>query len=117
MCPPDVSRTVMISKPELSGTQQQIVSGLLPYFTYSISVAAIKENGEGRMAVDTQTTLEEGKFCQSMLSFSKQVKKSILKGTGLHSADSNVSDCRYLSDCRSRGREFGSDPIPYCHGN
>ena len=74
MCPADVSRQVTISKMELSGTQWQIVSGLLPYFTYNISVAAINEKGEGRMAVDTQTTLEEGKFCQSMLSFSKQVK-------------------------------------------
>ena len=73
MCPTDVSRQVTISKMELSGTQWQIVSGLLPYFTYSISVAAINEKGEGRMAVDTQTTLEEGKFCQSMLSFSKEV--------------------------------------------
>ena len=64
----------MISKIELSETQRQNVSGLLPYFTYSISVAAINEKGEGKMAEDTQRTLEEGKFCQSMLSFSKQVK-------------------------------------------
>ena len=71
MCPTDVSRTVTISKSELSGTQRQTVSGLFPYFTYSISVAAINEKGEGRMAEDTQTTLEEGKFCQSMLPFSK----------------------------------------------
>ena len=69
MCPTGVSRTVTLSKMELSGTQQQIVSGLFPYFTYNISVAAINEKGEGRMAEDTQRTLEEGKFCQSMLFF------------------------------------------------
>ena len=25
----------------------------------------------------------------------------------------NVSDCRYMSDCRSRGREFDHGPVPY----
>ena len=92
MCSTDISRTVMISKMDLSGTQQQIVSGLLPYFTYNISVAAINEKGEGRMAEDTQRTLEEGKFDIACYLFPNKFNK--LKGTGLHSAVSNVSDLR-----------------------
>ena len=32
---------------------------------------------------------------------------------GARSAVSNVSDCRYVSDCRSRGHEFDPSPAPY----
>ena len=35
--------------------------------------------------------------------------------TGPHSTVSNVSDYRYLSDCRSRGRAFNPYPVPYFH--
>ena len=28
-----------------------------------------------------------------------------------------MSDCRYVSDCRSRGREFDPGPVPYFHGD
>ena len=34
-----------------------------------------------------------------------------------HSAVGNVSDCRYVSYCRSRGREFQPRPVPYFHGD
>ena len=37
--------------------------------------------------------------------------------TGLRSAVSNVSDCRYVSVCKSRGREFDPSPVPYFHGD
>ena len=30
-----------------------------------------------------------------------------------HSAVGNVSGCRYMSDCRSRGREFDLGPVSY----
>ena len=33
------------------------------------------------------------------------------------SAVGNVSDCRYVSDCRSRGREFDPGSFPYFHGD
>ena len=33
--------------------------------------------------------------------------------TGPRSAVGNVSDCRYKSDCRSRGRKFDPGPVPY----
>ena len=29
----------------------------------------------------------------------------------------NVSGCRYPSDCRSRGRKFDLDPVPYFRGD
>ena len=29
----------------------------------------------------------------------------------------NVSDCRYVSDCRSGGREFDPLPVPYFRGD
>ena len=32
---------------------------------------------------------------------------------GSHSADDNVSDCRCMSDCRYRGREFDLGLVPY----
>ena len=28
-----------------------------------------------------------------------------------------VSDCRYVSDCKSRGREFDPGPVPYFRGD
>ena len=28
-----------------------------------------------------------------------------------------VSECRYMSDCRSRGREFDPGPVPYFCGD
>ena len=31
--------------------------------------------------------------------------------------DSNVSGYRYVSDCRSRGREFDPGPVPYFRGD
>ena len=36
---------------------------------------------------------------------------------GPHSAVGNVSDYRCVSDCRSRGREFDPDPVPYFRGD
>ena len=33
------------------------------------------------------------------------------------SAVSNVSDCRYMSDCRPRVREYDPGPIPYFRGD
>ena len=36
---------------------------------------------------------------------------------GPRSAVSNVSGYRYVSDCRSRGREFDQGPVPYCRGD
>ena len=36
--------------------------------------------------------------------------------TGLRKAVGNMSDCRYVSDCKSRGHEFKLDdpcPVPY----
>ena len=29
----------------------------------------------------------------------------------------NVSDCRYVSECRRRGREFDPGSVPYFHGD
>ena len=37
--------------------------------------------------------------------------------TGRHSAVGNVSGNRCESDCRSRGREFDSGPVPYFRGD
>ena len=34
-------------------------------------------------------------------------------GPGLHSAASNMSGCRYVSDCRCRGRKFDPCGVPY----
>ena len=31
------------------------------------------------------------------------------------SAVGNLYDCKYMSDCRSRGSEFNPDPVPYFH--
>ena len=28
-----------------------------------------------------------------------------------------MSDCRYVSDCRSRGRKFDPSPVPYFRGD
>ena len=36
---------------------------------------------------------------------------------GPHSAVSNVSGYRCVSDCRSRGREFDPGPVPYFRGD
>ena len=36
--------------------------------------------------------------------------------TGSRSAVGNVSGYRCVSDCRSRGREFDPDPVPYFRG-
>ena len=33
--------------------------------------------------------------------------------SGPHSTVGNLSDCRYVSHCRSRGREFNPSPVPY----
>ena len=33
--------------------------------------------------------------------------------TQLRSQVGNVSGCRYVSDCRSRGRDFDPDPVPF----
>ena len=41
----------------------------------------------------------------------------ILLFTGPRSAVSNVSGCRYVSDCRSRGPEFDPCQVPYIHGD
>ena len=35
---------------------------------------------------------------------------------GPRSTVGNMSDCRYVSDCRSRGRKFDPGPVPYFHG-
>ena len=37
--------------------------------------------------------------------------------TGPHSAVRNMSLCRYGSNCRSRGCELDSGPVPYFHGD
>ena len=29
----------------------------------------------------------------------------------------NVSDCRYLSNCKSKGRKIDPGPVPYIHGD
>ena len=34
-------------------------------------------------------------------------------GGGLLSAVGNVSECRYVSGCRSRGHKFNPGPVPY----
>ena len=36
---------------------------------------------------------------------------------GSRSAVGNVSGYRYVSDCRSRGREFNPGPVPYFPGD
>ena len=37
--------------------------------------------------------------------------------TGLCSTVGNVSDCRYVSDCRSKGHEFDPGAVPYFCGD
>ena len=37
--------------------------------------------------------------------------------TGPHSTVGNLSDCSYVSDCRSRSREFNPGPVPYFRGD
>ena len=37
--------------------------------------------------------------------------------TWRHSAVGNISVCKYRSDCRSRGCEFDSGPVPFFHGD
>ena len=44
-------------------------------------------------------------------------KLKIIYHTGLRSAVGNVSEWRYVSDCRSRGCEFDPGPVPYFHGD
>ena len=34
-----------------------------------------------------------------------------------HNAVGNVSDCRYVSDCRFRGQEFDPGKVPYFRGD
>ena len=64
-----MSTTIDMTKTELSEDQQREVSGLLPYFTYNISVSALNEKGEGKMAETAQTTSEEGEsLCVLVLS-------------------------------------------------
>ena len=41
----------------------------------------------------------------------------ILTKAGLRSAVGNVSGYRCVSDCRFRGREFNSRPVPYFRGD
>ena len=36
-----------------------------------------------------------------------------MPGHRLHRAVGNMSGCRYVSDCRSRGRKFDPGPVPY----
>ena len=45
------------------------------------------------------------------------VIESLGTSTRLGSAVGNVSDCRYLSDCRSRGPEFDPGPVPFFRGD
>ena len=37
--------------------------------------------------------------------------------TGPHSTVIKLSDCRYVSDCRFKGREFDPGPDPYFRGD
>ena len=60
MCPSEVSTAINMNKALLSEDQQRDVPELLPFFTYNISVSAVNEKGEGKMAETTQTTAEEG---------------------------------------------------------
>ena len=43
--------------------------------------------------------------------------KYILSWAGLCNTVDNVSDCRYLPDCRSRGCELDPGPVPYFCGD
>ena len=61
MCPPEVSTRKTASKLEIVVDQQEIVSGLVPDYTYIISVAAVNRAGKGKTADENRTTLEEGK--------------------------------------------------------
>ena len=47
------------------------------------------------------------------LMFSKMLLFSLSTFAGPCSAVSNVSDCRYISDCRSGGRELDPGPVSY----
>ena len=46
--------------------------------------------------------------------FTDQVQRV---NTGPRSAVGNVSGYRFVSDCRSRGREFDPGLVPYFHGD
>ena len=42
---------------------------------------------------------------------------NVLVQMGPRNTFGNVSDCRYVSDCRSRGRKVAPDPDPYFRGD
>ena len=60
MCPSEKSTTKTSTDVEIKADQQEVVSGLVPDYTYAISVAAVNRAGKGRIAGENRTTLEEG---------------------------------------------------------
>ena len=64
MCPQEVRSTKSSSKVEVMADQQEIVSRLVPDYTYIISVAAVNRAGKGKTAAESMTTLAEGRLDQ-----------------------------------------------------
>ena len=44
-------------------------------------------------------------------------REGVRQYIGKESNVSNASDCRYVTDCRSRGRMFDPGPVPYFSGD
>ena len=61
MCPQELRLTKSSSKVDVMADQQEILSGLVPDYTYIISVTAVNRAGKGKTAEENRTTLEEGK--------------------------------------------------------
>ena len=61
MCPSEVSSSKPASSLVIVEHQQEILSGLVPDYTYIISVAAVNRAGKGKTAAENRTTLEEGR--------------------------------------------------------
>ena len=61
MCPPEVRSTKTSSKVEVETDRQEMVSGLVPDYTYIILVTAVNRAGKGKTAAENRATLEEGR--------------------------------------------------------
>ena len=63
------------------------------------------------------TYCDESKKRSQTTYIAHKCKNIVRTVTGPCSEFDNVSGCRCVSDCRSRGREFDPGPVPYFHGD
>ena len=65
--------------------------------------------------IQSEVTLQKQVY--RMKNFNSNICLSGPLYTGPHSAVGNVSDCRYVSNCRYSGCEFDPGPDPYFFGD